>query len=53
MASYNEKIIYGFSNIHVALWNDVQKQYETPVAILGGKNIEVSYEIAENKISAK
>ena len=50
--TYNEKIIYGFSKIHVAKYNDVQKTYETPVAILGAKNVEVSYEISENKISA-
>ena len=40
------------SNIHVALWDDSKNQYEAPQPILGAKNVEVSYEITENKISA-
>ena len=50
--SYNEKIIYGFSKIHLAKWNAVTKEYDAPVPVLGAKNVEVSYEISENKISA-
>ena len=49
---YNEKIIYGFSNIYVAKYNAETKGYDAPEQILGAKNIEVSYEVQENKISA-
>ena len=37
MANYQERIIYGMSNIHVAKFNPEQKTYDTPVAILGAK----------------
>lgn len=37
MANYQERIIYGMSNIHVAKFNPDTKVYETPVAILGAK----------------
>ena len=33
--NYNEKIIYGFSNIYVAKWDEETKGYETPEQILG------------------
>lgn len=53
MANYTEKIIYGFSNIHIAKYDDRTKTYDTPVPVLGGRSVEVSYDVQENKISAK
>lgn len=35
MANYQERIIYGMSNIHIALYNAEEKTYATPQAILG------------------
>ncbi len=32
---YNEKIIYGFSNIYVAKYNAETRGYDTPEQILG------------------
>lgn len=52
MANYTEKIIYGFSNIHIAKYDDRTKTYDTPVPVLGGRSVEVSYDVQENKISA-
>ena len=37
MANYQERIIYGMSNIHVAVFDAEQKTYGTPVAVLGAK----------------
>ncbi len=33
--NYNEKIIYGFKNIHVAKYNEATHDYDVPVKILG------------------
>lgn len=35
MANYQERIIYGMSNIHVAVFDAEQKTYGNPTAILG------------------
>lgn len=43
---------YKVSNIYVAKYDDALNDYEAPVQVLGAKNIEVSFEITENKISA-
>lgn len=39
MSNYQERIIYGMSNIHVAVFDAEQKTYGNPVAILGAKQI--------------
>lgn len=50
--NHQEKIIYGFSNIHVAKFNEETKVYETPEAILGAKSVEVSFDTTDKKVSA-
>ena len=50
--NYVEKVIYGMSNIHVAKLNEETGEYEAPVAILGAKSCEATFEIAEKTISA-
>ena len=51
MANYQERIIFGMSNIHYALKKE-DGQYEAPVALLGAKSIECSYSAETTEISA-
>lgn len=51
MANYKEKIIYGLKNIHVAKMND-DGTYSVPVAILGAKSVEATFESSEKIIYA-
>lgn len=48
--NYEEKIIYGMSNIHVALLKD--GVYGSPIPILGAKSVECSFEVSEKMINA-
>lgn len=50
MSSIDNKLIFGFSDIHVAKITD--GSYATPIKILGGKSVECSFDITERKISA-
>ena len=49
--TYVEKIIYGMSNIHVAKMKE-DGSYEAPVAILGAKSCEASFDVNEKSIFA-
>lgn len=51
MANYEEKIVFGMSNIMVAKMKE-DGTYETPVAILGAKAVECSYESKETVFRA-
>lgn len=50
MANYANKILYGFSNIHIAKMTE--EGYDAPVALLGAKSIEVSIETASKNVYA-
>ena len=52
MAGYIEKIVYGMDKIHLAKIKE-DGGFDTPIAILGAKSVECSFEIAEKNISAK
>lgn len=52
MANYQERIIYGMSNIHVAVFDAEQKKYGNPTPILGAKSVECTYEAQSTSISA-
>ena len=49
--TYNEKIIFGMSNIHVATVEE-DGSFGVPVQILGGKSVEASFEAAEKIVYA-
>ena len=49
--NYLEKIIYGMSNIHIAKVNE-DGTFEAPVAILGAKSAEATFEVSEKAIFA-
>lgn len=51
MATYSEKIVFGFDKIHVAKVNE-DGSFGVPVAILGAKSVEASFESSEKKIYA-
>lgn len=51
MATYNEKIVFGFDKIHVAKVNE-DGSFGVPVAILGAKSVEASFESSEKKTHA-
>ena len=42
-ANYQERILYGFQKIHVAKLNEEDGTYDTPVELLGGKSVEISF----------
>lgn len=50
-ATYNEKIIFGFSKIHIAPIG-VDGTIGTPVPVLGGKSVECTFDMAEKTIYA-
>ncbi len=49
--TYNEKIIFGMSNIHVAKVEG-NGEFGVPVQILGGKAVEASFEASEKIVYA-
>ncbi|WP_270940881.1 major tail protein [Romboutsia lituseburensis] len=49
--NYNEKIVFGMSNIHVATVNE-DGTFGVPVSILGAKAVEASFESGEQVIHA-
>ncbi|MDB8790888.1 hypothetical protein PN398_09135, partial [Romboutsia sp. 1001216sp1] len=49
--TYNEKIIFGMSNIHVATVGE-DGEFGVPVQILGGKAVEASFEASEKIVYA-
>lgn len=51
MATYSEKIVFGFDKIHVAKVNE-DGSFGVPVSILGAKSVEASFESSEKKIHA-
>ncbi|GAA0863542.1 major tail protein [Paraclostridium tenue] len=51
MATYNEKIVFGFDKIHVAKVNE-DGTFGVPVAILGAKSVEATFETSEKKVHA-
>ncbi|QYE96663.1 major tail protein [Paraclostridium sordellii] len=51
MATYNEKIIFGMKNIHLATIED-EGSFGVPVKVLGAKAVEASFESSEKVIHA-
>lgn len=51
-SNYQERIIFGMKEIHVAIYNETEKTYATPVPILGAKSIECSFSAEQTDISA-
>lgn len=51
MSDYKKKIIYGMKNIYVAKKQE-SGNFDTPVNILGAKNVEVSFESGDKTIYA-
>ena len=43
--TYVEKIVYGMDKIHVAKLNEETGEYEAPIAILGAKSVECTFEV--------
>lgn len=48
--TYEQKIVYGFSKIHVA--KVTGEGYISPVEVLGGKSVEATFDMSEKKIYA-
>lgn len=51
MATYNEKIVFGMKNIHLATVED-DGTFGVPVKVLGAKAVEASFESTEHTINA-
>ncbi|EQK42911.1 phage major tail, phi13 family protein [[Clostridium] bifermentans ATCC 638] len=51
MANYNEKIVFGMDEIHIATVNE-DGSFGVPVKILGAKAVEASFESTEKAIHA-